>query len=276
MPKRPPTKFITAGALATLASPASAVILVYDIDPAVPMNLGAAGNVFSAQQIDLGAGTFLRGSGSLSSTGFLLRSVWGSSTYISGEYIDGFTNPETGEYYPGYNTDGYYFNTDIQHQILVDGGMATAVGNTVQSGPQTVRRFLQGEAIGASAGWTTEYKIFNQVSYGNQNDGSWHNPIYGSFGYAGLRLVSDGQTYYGWLEGATQGDEFSFTRFAFNNVAGQGLYAGTLSAVPEASTLGFAGGLFGLVAAAHFHARRRRQASASASLLALAAGEKLV
>lgn len=88
---------------------------------------------------------------------------------------------------------------------------------------------------------------------------------------------------YGWLEIVTTdsndaGDVFNdntFTRFAFNDIAGQSILAGQTTAVPEASTLGLVGGLFGLVAAAHVRRRKAKQAAASDKFLALAAGEKL-
>ena len=96
--------------------------------------------------------------------------------------------------------------------------------------------------------------------------------------YVGLRLNQSGQTYYGWFEMSYSAPvsgfrDYTFTRFAFNDIAGQSIT--TPAAVPEASTLGLVGGLFGLVAAAHVRRRRQRQAAASDKFLALAAGEKL-
>ena len=98
--------------------------------------------------------------------------------------------------------------------------------------------------------------------------------------YVGLRLNQSGQTYYGWFEMSYSAPvngfrDYTFTRFAFNDVAGQSILAGQTSAVPEASTLGLVGGLFGMVAAAHVRRRRQQQAAASDKFLALAAGEKL-
>jgi hypothetical protein len=100
--------------------------------------------------------------------------------------------------------------------------------------------------------------------------------------YLGLRSTQDSLTRFGWLEVVSQSHgfggfdrQFTFTRFAFNDVAGESILAGQTSAVPEASTLGLVGGLFGLVAAAHIRRRKLKQAAASDKFLALAAGEKL-
>ena len=98
--------------------------------------------------------------------------------------------------------------------------------------------------------------------------------------YLALRLSNGGDLHYGWFEfNSTDGQSgqnvFTFTRFAFNDVAGQSILAGQTTAVPEASTLGLVGGLFGLVAAAHVRRRKLKQAAASDKFLALAAGEKL-
>jgi hypothetical protein len=94
--------------------------------------------------------------------------------------------------------------------------------------------------------------------------------------YVGLQWNSGEQDYYGWLQFTrTSESEFQFNQFAFNTVAGESIFAGQTTAVPEASTLGLVGGLFGLVAAAHVRRRKARQAAASEKFLALAAGEKL-
>lgn len=98
--------------------------------------------------------------------------------------------------------------------------------------------------------------------------------------YVGLaRAVGNGDYNYGWFELSSVEipnsgglSEVTYHRFAFNDVAGQAILAGQTTAVPEASTLGFAGGLFGLVAAAHLRRRKAKQAAAPDSLLKLAAG----
>ncbi len=94
--------------------------------------------------------------------------------------------------------------------------------------------------------------------------------------FLGLKLTAQGQDHFGWLElssaefagGYTQ---VTFKRFAFNDVAGESI----TTPVPEASTLGFVGGLFGLAVAAHVRRRQQKQTAASNAFLALAAGEKL-
>ena len=60
-----------------------------------------------------------------------------------------------------------------------------------------------------------------------------------------------------------------------NRKHGQAILAGQTTAVPESSTLGFAGGLFGLVVAAHLRRRKAKQAAAPDSLLKLAGGESI-
>jgi hypothetical protein len=94
-------------------------------------------------------------------------------------------------------------------------------------------------------------------------------------------LKDTDNNFYGWIEAvATASNDplfnnVTFTRFAFNDIAGQSILAGQTTAIPEASTLGLVGGLFGLVAAAHVRRRKQKKAAASDKFLALAAGEKL-
>jgi hypothetical protein len=93
--------------------------------------------------------------------------------------------------------------------------------------------------------------------------------------YIGMQLTQDSQVHYGWFEFTKTGTDIILNRFAFENTPGASIVVGSTSAIPEASTLGFAGGLFGLIAAAHLRRRRQKQDAASDRLLALAAGEKL-
>jgi hypothetical protein len=93
--------------------------------------------------------------------------------------------------------------------------------------------------------------------------------------YLALRLTQDSQNHYGWIQFTHSGTDIIFNQFAFENTPGASIVVGSTSAIPEASTLGFAGGLFGLIAAAHLRRRRQKQDAASDRFLALAAGEKL-
>jgi hypothetical protein len=99
--------------------------------------------------------------------------------------------------------------------------------------------------------------------------------------YLGLQLFQNSELNYGWFEINSTDNPlngahvFTFTRFAFNDIAGQSILAGQTTAIPEASTLGLVGGLFSLAAAAHIRRRKLKQAAASDKFLALAAGEKL-
>jgi len=103
--------------------------------------------------------------------------------------------------------------------------------------------------------------------------------------YLGVVLVQYNQDipefHFGWFEINSTDNPlngahvFTFTRVAFNDIAGQSILAGQTTAIPEASTLGLVGGLFSLAAAAHIRRRKLKQVAASDKFLALAAGEKL-
>lgn len=96
--------------------------------------------------------------------------------------------------------------------------------------------------------------------------------------YIALQLmVSPTEYQYGWLELTGNGSGgLIATRFAFDDQANAAwVYAGDVGAIPEPSTLGLVGGLFGLVAAAHHRRRKLKQVAASEKFMALAAGEKL-
>lgn len=129
-----------------------------------------------------------------------------------------------------------------------------------------------GDAIGSSSNFSKVY--YSSYAYHRLSE----MPL-GTY-YIALQYDSGAGYHYGWLEFTSEPyppdkRALTFTRFAFNDIIGQSILASQTYAVPEASTLGFAGGLFGLVAAAHLRRRRNRQAAASEKFLALAAGEKL-
>lgn len=135
------------------------------------------------------------------------------------------------------------------------------------AGPNYLEVFLPGSTVSSALNFSTA------ISY------RYGSGLPRSTFFLGLRLTADGQDHFGWLE-LTSADfadgytQVTFKRFAFNDVAGESITTpGT--PVPEASTLGFVGGLFGLAVAAHLRRRRLKQSAASDAFLALAAGEKL-
>ena len=139
-------------------------------------------------------------------------------------------------------------------------------------GLQDLALLSAGSLVGSGTNFTTQFSSTYKGDPG----------IPTGLSYVGMRLTQGGKDYYGWFEidadvagYANMHRKVTFTRFAFNDVAGQAILAGqTVAApVPEASTLGFAGGLFGLVVAAHLRRRKAAQAAAPDSLLKLAAGE---
>lgn len=131
--------------------------------------------------------------------------------------------------------------------------------------------FSANDVIGPATAFSTNASEYNRPE-----------EIPAGFHYLALKLTDGQSIHYGWFEfsAAPVGFEgynrtITYSRFAFNDVAGQSILAGQTTAVPEASTLGLVGGLFGLVAAAHVRRRKLKQAAASDKFLALAAGEKL-
>ena len=174
-----------------------------------------------------------------------------SSNAISGRWglfsIDNFSIART-----------VYFGTlDSESYVDVNN---TAIGNSLIS---------SGVSIDASSNFTNSKRIFHYI--GDTPVGTHYIALSTNFG---------GGNQYGWIEftaayGNGEYNDFTFTRFAFNDIAGQSILAGQTTAIPEASTLGLVGGLFGLVAAAHVRRRRQQKAAASDKFLALAAGEKL-
>jgi hypothetical protein len=127
-----------------------------------------------------------------------------------------------------------------------------------------------GASISSSLSFTSDYETASRYGSDLPRD---------TF-YLGMKLTGGADTHFGWFE-FTSADyaggytQVTFKRFAFNDVAGESILAGQTTAVPEASTLGLVGGLFGLVALAHARRRKAKQAAASEKFLALAAGEKL-
>ncbi len=162
-------------------------------------------------------------------------------------YIDNYSNTKT-VYFGSFDSESSF---DVYN---------TAIGNSLIS---------SGVSIDASSNFTNSKRIFH---YNGNTPVGTH--------YIALSTNLGGGNQYGWIEftaayGNGTYNDLTFTRFAFNDVAGQSILAGQTTAIPEASTLGLVGGLFGLVAAAHVRRRKLKQAAASDKFLALAAGEKL-
>lgn len=155
---------------------------------------------------------------------------------------------------------GYYGGLNF-YSVGVSAAMDTATGY--------LRVFSAGSSVSSAASF---------LGYGGSAN-RYGSDLPRSIFYLGLKLTQGGQDHYGWLElssvDAPPGGftTVTFHRFAFEDVAGQSIT--TPAAVPEASTLGFAGGLFGLVVAAHLRRRKAKQAAAPDSLLKLAAGESI-
>jgi hypothetical protein len=228
------------GALAS-ASTASGAIVVFDINPDITGSNVTNYNGIGVQSIDLANGTFVSNPFGYAAA-FNVGTVYGGLKFSSGNSFN--------TYATGYNSFDPFGPGDLQLVLL-------QAEQTISSGSQS---FYLTDSTG----------IFTAVA------GSGAGTA-----YIGLSHRTGGSTYYGWLEVEYSASEqsgardYTFTRFAFEDVAGQSILAGAAPAVPEASTLGFAGGLFGLVALAHARRRKAKQAAASEKFLTLAAGEKL-
>jgi hypothetical protein len=173
------------------------------------------------------------------------------------------------------NIGSYMSSIDITNgTFIVDQGSSPGFGFV--TGPYYGSRFYTAVSLG-------ETKFLNSVVIAGSlisSSGDWGAILYLAqptlgLNYIGMQLTQDSQVHYGWFEFTKTGTDIILNRFAFENTPGASIVVGSTSAIPEASTLGFAGGLFGLIAAAHLRRRRQKQAAASDRLLALAAGEKL-
>lgn len=78
----------------------------------------------------------------------------------------------------------------------------------------------------------------------------------GSPAYMGVSFQGNDGTHYGWIQATYNGSEVTILDFAFNSAAGNGIYAGQISAIPEpAASAALAGAFCGSLAL--FIKRRR-------------------
>ena len=235
MATNPALPRLALGALAT-ASTASGAIVVFDINPNLSYAINSAGGTgFAVNSISLQNGTYVRGSDVYNP---FLFSVATRNGYL--------------DFNPRYQSAQGLYGTNQNLRVL---GFNETIG---------------------SAGTFSPYLVF---AY-NSQPGRESLLAAGGTSYLGMRLAAGAGSYnYGWIEltygplGAGNDRDITLTRFAVESIVNQSIT--TPGAVPEASTLGLVGGLFGLVAAAHVRRRKAKQAAASDKFLALAAGEKL-
>jgi hypothetical protein len=170
--------------------------------------------------------------------------------------------------FPTVDNPFFSIRADVEYGDFVVNGSLTL--NFLNTAGANLLLLNPGDVISSTPGFVNSG--FNSYSSGNTSE------IPTGTHYIGLRLqISDNSDLrYGWAEFSTSGDDvYTVSRFAFNDVPNESILAGQTTAVPEASTLGFVGGVFGLVALAHARRRKAKQAAASEKFLALAAGEKL-
>jgi hypothetical protein len=73
----------------------------------------------------------------------------------------------------------------------------------------------------------------------------------------GFRFLSSGNLFYGWAEINITGGDVEISRWAYEDVAGQGIHAGSTASVPEPATLALLGmGAAGLLA---FRGRKQQR-----------------
>ena len=230
---------LTLGVAATTATTASGAIVVFDVNPdTVIRHPSSFLAVDDASVIHFSNINLSSGAFAQSSSGTFSEFLtgYGSSTFSVGTLIF----PNYGPFWFAGSPDGLtsFMNGFLPADLAVNTGSGGTWNNS--------------QALNA-------YDLPSGVSY------------------VGLRLVNGADFNYGWIEFTDYagGPDKLVTRFAFNDVAGQSILTGQTTAIPEASTLGLVGGLFGLVAAAHVRRRKLKKAAASDKFLALAAGEKL-
>lgn len=105
------------------------------------------------------------------------------------------------------------------------------------------------------------YSVFNTTSnfsgFGRSGPGIDFQNFVSGPNILGFRFLSSGNLFYGWAEINITGGDVEISRWAYEDVAGQGIHAGSTTSVPEPATLALLGmGAAGLLA---FRGRKEKR-----------------